>query len=75
MEEAHAGVCREHKGQNYMTVSKEWAISGAPWCMIVLTLLGGVTYANYMLTSFINLYSHCTQPLRPSPSRHKGWMS
>ena len=34
--------------------------------MIVLTLLGGATHANYMLTSFINLRSHCTQPLHPS---------
>jgi len=56
MEEAHAGICGGiNQGQNYMIVSKEWAITSPPWCMTVLTLPKDVMHVNYMLTSFTNL--------------------
>jgi len=60
------------QGLNYMIVSKELAIISPPLCVIVSTFLGGVMHANYMLTSFINLWSHYTQPLHPSLPRRGG---
>ena len=68
-------VGRISQAKNYMTMSKEWAIIGPPWCVIVLNLLEGAMHANYMLTSFIKLRSHYTQLLHPSLSRRRGWMS
>jgi len=76
MEEAHGGVCGVYQGK--LKLDDCVKRMGYYWSTMVcdcIDLLGGTSHANYMLTSFINPQSHCTQLWHPGLSRHGHWMS